>query len=352
MANINEAINFVQQLVIDPALIHPQLEDEHKNVVKHSRTLLRQFRQIGDLYLYLSRFSGDRRANKVSARHTELGLKNFEDIHVEFGERFIAEKYECTNLDDFIIGEDYTSWDIAIFSRTYNVQKGIYLIGPEVEYRAIFVKATMGGEGKYANEWIIPGQEIKYYFKSVGGRFSDTYKDNRAILDSGVTPIYLFEKSGTTLTLSGIFRYASHEAESDGSMWFRLVKRDAFDHQKPTRTEELFVDLDQKIRSAFSDSPESRRTRLRGAPRIPKTITTTTITYQRNPDVIVEALDRANGICERCSCEAPFIRRSDGTRYLEVHHKVRLADGGEDTIENALALCPNCHRELHYGLRS
>lgn len=68
--------------------------------------------------------------------------------------------------------------------------------------------------------------------------------------------------------------------------------------------------------------------------------------------MIVEALDRANGICERCSCEAPFIRRSDGTRYLEVHHKVRLADGGEDTIENALALCPNCHRELHYGLRS
>jgi len=22
---------------------------------------------------------------------------------------------------------------------------------------------------------------------------------------------------------------------------------------------------------------------------------------------------------------------------------------GEDTIENAMALCPNCHREMHYG---
>lgn len=77
MANINEAINFVQQLVIDPALIHPQLEDEHKNVVKHSRTLLRQFRQIGDLYLYLSRFSGDRRANQSVCPAYRVRFKEF-----------------------------------------------------------------------------------------------------------------------------------------------------------------------------------------------------------------------------------------------------------------------------------
>ena len=28
-----------------------------------------------------------------------------------------------------------------------------------------------------------------------------------------------------------------------------------------------------------------------------------------------------------------------------------LADGGADTVENAIAVCPNCHRELHYGER-
>jgi 5-methylcytosine-specific restriction protein A len=28
---------------------------------------------------------------------------------------------------------------------------------------------------------------------------------------------------------------------------------------------------------------------------------------------------------------------------------VMLAEGGEDTVENALALCPNCHRRLHFG---
>lgn len=41
--------------------------------------------------------------------------------------------------------------------------------------------------------------------------------------------------------------------------------------------------------------------------------------------------------------------KSKGSPYLEVHHVRRLADGGSDTTENAVALCPNCHMELHYG---
>jgi len=32
-----------------------------------------------------------------------------------------------------------------------------------------------------------------------------------------------------------------------------------------------------------------------------------------------------------------------------VHHKKTLALGGEDTVDNSLALCPNCHREMHFG---
>ena len=26
-----------------------------------------------------------------------------------------------------------------------------------------------------------------------------------------------------------------------------------------------------------------------------------------------------------------------------------LLEGGPDTVENAIALCPNCHRKQHYG---
>ena len=71
--------------------------------------------------------------------------------------------------------------------------------------------------------------------------------------------------------------------------------------------------------------------------------------YKRNADVIVEVLIRAKGSCEQCKSKAPFSKKSDGTPYLEVHHKVQLSNGGDDTVENAIALCPNCHRERHYG---
>lgn len=65
-----------------------------------------------------------------------------------------------------------------------------------------------------------------------------------------------------------------------------------------------------------------------------------------NPDVVAEVLIRAKGKCEK---QAPFNGVSDGTLYLEVHHKIWLAKEGEDTIENAIAVWPNCHRELHFG---
>lgn len=64
---------------------------------------------------------------------------------------------------------------------------------------------------------------------------------------------------------------------------------------------------------------------------------------------MAEVLSCANGICEKCSQPAPFSRSKNNSPYLEVHHKVHLAHGGDDSIENAEALCPNCHRERHYG---
>ena len=36
-----------------------------------------------------------------------------------------------------------------------------------------------------------------------------------------------------------------------------------------------------------------------------------------------------------------------GEPYLEAHHVIRLADGGKDTIDNVVAICPNCHRKVH-----
>ncbi|MBE5394532.1 HNH endonuclease [Brevibacillus borstelensis] len=114
--------------------------------------------------------------------------------------------------------------------------------------------------------------------------------------------------------------------------------------------ENYHKELNQAVQKSLADGREERKRRLESRTElIPETYETKTRVFKRNPDVIAEVLVRANGICEKCKSPAPFIRASDGTPYLEVHHKIRLADGGEDTVENAIAVCPNCHRELHFG---
>ena len=38
-----------------------------------------------------------------------------------------------------------------------------------------------------------------------------------------------------------------------------------------------------------------------------------------------------------------------GEVFLETHHIVPLSEGGADSVKNAAAVCPNHHREAHYG---
>jgi predicted HNH restriction endonuclease len=70
--------------------------------------------------------------------------------------------------------------------------------------------------------------------------------------------------------------------------------------------------------------------------------------YSRDPKIKAWVLNNANGICESCDQPAPF-QGADGRPFLEVHHMHTLAEGGADTVDNSVAICPNCHRALHYG---
>ena len=68
--------------------------------------------------------------------------------------------------------------------------------------------------------------------------------------------------------------------------------------------------------------------------------------YERDQLVSEYAKRRANGTCQLCGQPAPFSDRY-GDPFLEIHHIVPLPEGGPDTIENVVALCPNCHRKVH-----
>lgn len=119
--------------------------------------------------------------------------------------------------------------------------------------------------------------------------------------------------------------------------------------EQPLDFEQFQEVFDASVAESAKQSPEIRDIRISSSEPRPKQNTALVTVFLRNPNVVAEVLIRAGGHCERCESPAPFKRKKDGTPYLEVHHKQRLADGGNDTVENAIALCPNCHRELHYG---
>ena len=113
--------------------------------------------------------------------------------------------------------------------------------------------------------------------------------------------------------------------------------------------EEHLAEFSDEVDRSLNDGAEKRKVRLNVANKLPASVIVQTTVYRRKPDVVAEVLSRAAGVCERCEKPAPFLRAKDSTPYLEVHHKIRLSNGGEDTVKNAIAICPNCHRELHFG---
>jgi len=93
--------------------------------------------------------------------------------------------------------------------------------------------------------------------------------------------------------------------------------------------------VDQFVPSEPAGSEEVRRCEQAG------------LVYVRDPQVRSAALLRAAGCCEYC--DVPGFARPDGAIYLETHHIVPLHEGGPDTVTNVICLCPNHHREAHFG---
>ncbi|MBX4150736.1 NUDIX domain-containing protein [Paenibacillus lautus] len=351
--SIEAAIEFVVDEVEAPALEHPLLEKAFKNKVTRSKVIVHRIKKVGDLKRYLQRFEFPAKpgANALYDRFKELGLKTYEDLYPEFCLKFASELDDVTVLDDFVIGRHYTSWDISVFAQTYDTQAGIYLIGDRPNYQAIFIKATLEN-GKYPNKWVIPNEKLQYYFYSREGVFSESYAYNAAIIDSKHTsiPIYVFINRDSVLHLNGIFEFDSVHADADnGSKWFVLNKKNSLYIKRAITPKEYNEATAKEVHKARETDKALRRERLKHADKIPGSVQVVTTAYKRNPDVIVEVLLRSIGCCELCGKPAPFIRASDLTPYLEVHHKIPLADGGEDTVENAIAVCPNCHRAEHFA---
>ncbi len=352
MSPIDAAREFVLATVQKPALAS-NLSESIKAKVRHSDVWLNQFKRVGDLFAYLKRFHPDKQ-DAIYLEMQALKLQTFEDIVGPFEERFRDWVGDRMRASDFVIGETYSAHDILIFSANYDTRAGgMFVIESGGQPTAVVIKATLSG-GRYANEWLEEGRRLKYFLKSKtlkdgSVQFGEHFKPNAAILKLPGLPVLAFVRhtSNDRFVYAGAFAFEKLHVETDGAKWFELVL---------TTSEEMIADaaymqrqLQDSVALATTESQQSRLERLASAPKKPKMIRTVSMAFVRNPDVVAEVLFRAKGRCEECDQSAPFFSKATGKPYLEVHHRKPLAQGGEDTVANALAVCPNCHREKHFG---
>jgi hypothetical protein len=79
----------------------------------------------------------------------------------------------------------------------------------------------------------------------------------------------------------------------------------------------------------------------------PHTRTRSGLIYKRDAKAREAVLVIAGGHCERCGQQG-FLTTA-GERYLETHHVVGVSERGPDTVDNIIAICPNCHRQAHFA---
>jgi 5-methylcytosine-specific restriction protein A len=350
MTPIELARAYIRSTVQEPALKHPSLTKEIRAKVQHSEIWLDRFQRVGDLLAYLKRFDRSK-DDPIYIKLKKLGLTTFEDIVDRFEEKFSLWAHDRTRAGDFVIGENYSAYQILIFAQNYDTRAGgMFVLEAGGKSSAVIIKATLDG-GRYPNAWLSESTQLKYYLKSIKNIFGEHFKSNAAILNDPSIPILTFVRrtDSRPFTYQGVFNYRKINREPDGSKWFTLHRA----HQQPqevfAEAEFIMSTLENEVNLSFQLSRDLRLARIRCGPQKPAQIQVISTAFIRNPDVVAEVLYRANGVCEDCKQRAPFIRRTDSSPYLEVHHRIPLAENGDDIIENAIALCPNCHRKAHFG---
>ena len=165
--------------------------------------------------------------------------------------------------------------------------------------------------------------------------------------------LFLFEKyTKNSCTYKGIVTLCKEpykepkSTDSDYSIWRFPLKLAEVDFSVLTSDyQELEQAETQKEFQALKEAVISAgRSRVIGREHISRPVTTKT--FDRNPVFSSYTKKRARGVCDLCNRAAPFYDKH-GNPYLESHHVIWLSRGGDDFPTNMVALCPNCHSQIH-----
>ena len=114
----------------------------------------------------------------------------------------------------------------------------------------------------------------------------------------------------------------------------------------PPDAEDLKIEFASAVQKESSKSLSILKKEAEKKSSNPAASTVQTKVYHRDPTIAAYVKKRAAGRCQLCGMKAPFMDQY-GEPYLECHHIDWLSKGGTDSINNCVALCPNCHRKMH-----
>ncbi len=211
----------------------------------------------------------------------------------------------------------------------------------------------------YEDRWI--DGILHYNGMGLLGNQSFEFMQNKTLYESnnnGVE-IYLFEVFDSTkdkYIFMGQFKlcgepYTQKQFDNEGTLRdvcvFPLKPLDLDKNHMAVRAE-LLLHTKEKERKIRQIETDRLKTIAQQEPRVVGNRNVITQHYCRSPYIVEYAKRRAKGVCELCEQPAPF-NTKDGVPFLETHHIKWLSKGGEDSIENTVAVCPNCHRKLHHA---
>ncbi|MBD2810076.1 HNH endonuclease [Xenorhabdus sp. Vera] len=205
----------------------------------------------------------------------------------------------------------------------------------------------------YGDRW--EGNTLHYTGMGTKGDQTLTFAQNKTLAESknNSVKVHLFEvfkdKEYTYAGEIELFAepYTEHQPDVDGNdrlvyvFPMMLIK---YEHVVlESDIQELYVQKTNRAKKLSDD--ELRQRAKRGSKKL-GSFNQSSVRYIRDVYVTEYAKRVAKGICQLCLSPAPFCN-SQGEPYLETHHIVWLSKGGADTIENTVALCPNCHKKMH-----
>lgn len=209
----------------------------------------------------------------------------------------------------------------------------------------------------YKDSWDDQGKILFYTGMGQKGDQKLSFAQNKTLSESNTNSVkvFLFEvfEEGKYIYIGQVKLSAQPYQESQRDIegnsrkvWIFPLK---LINNKPNLIipEEIFFkEQKQKQEQSKGLSDEELLKRAKAAKKKPAKQSVRSTQYIRDPNVAECVRRRADGKCELCNNEAPF-NNSKNEPFLEEHHIVWLSKGGEDTIDNAVALCPNCHRKMH-----